>query len=64
MGATPSRRSEIKNGLNKAKSYEDAWKVFGMEWIGEEASREGLEKLLPKWRERKEEEEKKGLAEC
>ncbi|KAM0751291.1 FMN-linked oxidoreductase [Meredithblackwellia eburnea MCA 4105] len=49
--APKDRRAEIKQKLNKAKTYGDALEIFGLK--EEEVKKESLESLVPRWVERR-----------
>lgn len=51
MAAAPSRRGAMKQELNKAKSYEDACAVYGVDFV--ELGQAKVEDLLPAWAARK-----------
>ena len=56
LTASPSapnkdRRAAIKQGLNKAKSYENVCKLLEIDFVA--ASTAKLEDLLPRWMERR-----------
>lgn len=47
QSATASRRAEMKQAMNKAKTHEEACGVFGIDWT--QAQNGVLAELLPNW---------------